>query len=94
MDEITGGTFSITNAGGMGALGSTPIIAKPQVAILGVHKIVDKPVVRDGEIVIRPILNFGMSFDHRVIDGGYAVQFLRRMIEYLENPQGWLIGVI
>jgi len=94
MDEITGGTFSITNAGGMGALGSTPIIAKPQVAILGVHKIVDKPVVRDGEIVIRPILNFGLSFDHRVVDGGYAVQFLRRMIEYLEDPQGWLVGVI
>ena len=94
MDEITGGTFSITNAGGMGALASTPIIAKPQVAILGVHKIVEKPVVRDGEIVIRPILNFGLSFDHRVIDGGYAVQFLRRMIEFLEDPDSWLIEVI
>jgi len=94
MEEISGGTISITNAGGLGALGSTPIIAKPQVAILGVHKIVDKPVVRDGEIVIRPILNFGLSFDHRVIDGGYAVQFLRRMIEYLEDPESWLLGVI
>ena len=94
IDEITGGTFSITNAGGMGALGSTPIIAKPQVAILGVHKIVDKPIVKDGEIVIRPIMNFGLSFDHRVIDGGYAVQFLRRMIEYLEDPQSWLMGVV
>jgi len=94
MDEITGGTFSITNAGGMGALASTPIIAKPQVAILGVHKIVEKPVVRDGEIVIRPILNFGLSFDHRVIDGGYAVQFLRLMIEYLEEPDRWLLDVI
>ncbi len=93
MDEISGGTFSITNAGGMGALASTPIVAKPQVAILGVHKIVDKPVVRDGEIVIRPILNFGLSFDHRVIDGAYAVQFLRRMIEYLEEPESWLLDV-
>ena len=73
---------------------STPIIAAPQVAILGVHKIVDKPVVRDGEIVVRPILNFGLSFDHRVIDGGYAVQFLRKMIEFLEDPDSWLLSVI
>ena len=94
LDEISGGTITITNAGVYGALGSTPIIAHPQVAILGVHKIVEKPVVRDGQIVIRPILNFGLSFDHRVVDGGYAVQFLRKMIEYLEDPQGWLIGVL
>jgi 2-oxoglutarate dehydrogenase complex dihydrolipoamide succinyltransferase (E2) component len=94
LDEISGGTFSITNAGLMGALGSTPIIAYPQVAILGVHKIVERPVVREGQIVIRPILNFGLSFDHRVIDGAYAVQFLRRMIEYLEDPDSWLLGVI
>ncbi len=92
--DITGGTFTITNAGMFGATASTPIIAQPQVAILGVHKITDKPVVRDGEIVIRPMLNFGLSFDHRIIDGGYAVQFLRRVIEYLEDPDGWLIGVI
>lgn len=94
IEEITGGTFSITNAGGMGAIASTPIIAKPQVAILGVHKIVEKPVVRDGEIVIRSILNFGLSFDHRVVDGGYAVQFLRRMIEFLEDPDSWVLGVV
>ena len=94
MTEISGGTISITNAGGMGALASTPIIAKPQVAILGVHKIVDKPVVRDGQVVIRPILNFGLSFDHRVVDGAYAVQFLRLMIEYLEEPDKWLLDVI
>jgi pyruvate/2-oxoglutarate dehydrogenase complex dihydrolipoamide acyltransferase (E2) component len=94
MSEITGGTISITNAGGLGALASTPIIAKPQVAILGVHKIVEKPVVRDGQIVIRPIMNFGLSFDHRVIDGAYAVQFLRLMIEYLEEPDKWLLDVI
>ena len=94
IDEITGGTFTITNAGMFGATASTPIIARPQVAILGVHKITEKPVVRDGEIVIRPMLNFGLSFDHRVVDGSYAVQFLRRLIEYLENPDSWLIGVI
>lgn len=94
IDEITGGTITITNAGVYGALASTPIIAHPQVAILGVHKIVEKPVVRDGQIVIRPIMTFGLSFDHRVIDGGYAVQFLRKLIEYLEDPQGWLIGVM
>lgn len=94
VDEISGGTFSITNAGLLGALGSTPIIAYPQVAILGVHKIVDRPVVREGQIVIRPILNFGLSFDHRVVDGAYAVQFLRKMIEYLEDPDSWLLGVV
>jgi 2-oxoglutarate dehydrogenase complex dihydrolipoamide succinyltransferase (E2) component len=94
IEEITGGTISITNAGVLGALASTPIIAHPQVAILGVHKIVKKPVVVDDEIVIRPIINFGLSFDHRVVDGGYAVQFLRKMIDHLENINSWLIGVI
>lgn len=94
LNEITGGTISVTNAGVYGALASTPIIAAPQVAILGVHKIVEKPVVRDGQIVIRPIMNFGLSFDHRVVDGGYAVQFLRRMIEFLEDPDGWLAEMV
>jgi pyruvate/2-oxoglutarate dehydrogenase complex dihydrolipoamide acyltransferase (E2) component len=89
MKDITGGSFTITNAGMFGATASTPIIAHPQVAILGVHKITEKPVVRNGGIMVRPILNFGMSFDHRVIDGGYAVQFLRKMIEYLEEPEEW-----
>lgn len=94
LEEITGGTITITNAGMYGATASTPIIAHPQVAILGVHKITEKPVVRDGEMVIRPILNFGLSFDHRVVDGAYAVQFLRRMIEHLEDVDSWLIGVM
>ncbi|HBC45546.1 MAG TPA: hypothetical protein DCZ43_00725, partial [candidate division Zixibacteria bacterium] len=93
VDEITGGTITITNAGLFGATGSTPIIAYPQVAILGVHTIQDKPVVRDGQIVIRPMLNFGLSFDHRIVDGAYAVQFLRKMITYLEDPDSWLIEV-
>lgn len=94
LDEISGGTFTITNAGLYGATASTPIIAYPQVAILGVHMIQQKPVVRNNEIVIRPMLNFGLSFDHRVVDGGYAVQFLRKMIQYLEDPDSWIIGVI
>ena len=94
VEEITGGTISITNPGPMGALSSTPIIAAPQVAILGVHKIVKKPVVVDDEVVIRPIMTMCLSFDHRVIDGAYAVQFLRKMIEYLEDLDSWLIGVI
>lgn len=85
--DIEDGTFSITNAGGYGALNSTPIISQPQVAILGVHAIQKRPVVRDGQIVIRDMMNFGLSFDHRLIDGHYAVQFLRKLITYLEEPE-------
>jgi 2-oxoglutarate dehydrogenase E2 component (dihydrolipoamide succinyltransferase) len=94
MDEITGGTFSITNAGMYGAVNSTPIIAYPQVAILGVHAIKERPVVVDGEITIRPMMNLGLSFDHRVVDGAYAVQFLRRLIEHLEKPSMWMLNVV
>ncbi len=93
LDEISGGTFTITNAGLFGATASTPIIVHPQIAILGVHMIQEKPVVRNGQIVIRPILNFGLSFDHRIVDGAYAVQFLRRMVTYLEDPESWLLEV-
>ncbi len=94
MEEIQGGTFSITNAGMYGATASTPIIAHPQVAILGVHNVKERPWVVDGEIVIRPIMNLGLSFDHRIVDGAYAVQFLRRLIEYLENPEMWMLNVV
>jgi pyruvate/2-oxoglutarate dehydrogenase complex dihydrolipoamide acyltransferase (E2) component len=94
ISEISGGTITLTNAGVYGATASTPLIAHPQVAILGIHAIQKKPVVRNDEIVIRPILNFGLSFDHRVVDGGYAVQFLHKMIEHLEDPQKWLLGVM
>jgi 2-oxoglutarate dehydrogenase complex dihydrolipoamide succinyltransferase (E2) component len=85
--DIEDGTFSVTNAGVYGALNSTPIISQPQVAILGVHAIQKRPVVRDAQIVIRDMMNFGLSFDHRLIDGHYAVQFLRRLIEYIEEPE-------
>jgi 2-oxoglutarate dehydrogenase E2 component (dihydrolipoamide succinyltransferase) len=85
-DEIQGGTFSITNAGVYGAINSSPVINVPEVAILGVHKIVERPVIRDGQIVARPMMNAAIGFDHRVVDGELAVKFLRRVCELLENP--------
>jgi 2-oxoglutarate dehydrogenase complex dihydrolipoamide succinyltransferase (E2) component len=86
-DDIQDGTFSITNAGVFGAINSAPVINVPEVAILGVHKIVDRPVVKNGEIVIRPMMNAAIGFDHRVIDGELAVKFLRRICELLERPE-------
>jgi len=86
-DDIQDGTFSITNAGVFGAINSSPVINVPEVAILGVHKIVDRPVVRDGQIVIRPMMNASIGFDHRVVDGELAVKFLRRVCELLERPE-------
>ncbi|HKK21167.1 MAG TPA: dihydrolipoamide acetyltransferase family protein [candidate division Zixibacteria bacterium] len=84
-DDVSGGTFSLTNAGMFGATASTPIINQPQVAILGIHAIVKRPWVVNGEITIRDISSFGMSFDHRLIDGHTAVQFLHRVHEYLAD---------
>jgi pyruvate/2-oxoglutarate dehydrogenase complex dihydrolipoamide acyltransferase (E2) component len=86
-DDIAGGTFSITNAGVYGALNSAPVINVPEVAILGVHKIADRPVARDGQVVIRPMMNLAIGFDHRVVDGELAVKFLRRVCELLERPE-------
>ena len=86
-DEIQGGTFSITNAGVYGAINSSPVINVPEVAIMGVHKIVERPVVRDGQIVARPMMNASIGFDHRVVDGELAVKFLRRVCELLEKPE-------
>jgi len=90
-DDVSGGTFSITNAGMFGAASSTPIINQPQVAILGVHAIIKKPWVVNDEIVIRYISNFGLSFDHRLIDGHVAVQFLHRVHEYLADIHKMLL---
>jgi len=87
MPEIEGGTFSITNAGVYGAINSAPVINVPEVAILGVHKIMERPVVRDGQIVARPMMNASIGFDHRVVDGELAVKFLRRVCELLEHPE-------
>ena len=80
-------TFSITNAGVYGAINSSPVINVPEVAILGVHKIVERPVIRDGQIVARPMMNASIGFDHRVVDGELAVKFLRRVCELLERPE-------
>ena len=84
--EIEGGTFTITNGGVYGSLLSTPIINPPQCGVLGMHSIQDRPVVIDGEIVIRPIMNLALSYDHRIIDGREAVGFLKLIKEYIEDP--------
>ena len=92
LDEMTGGTFTITNGGVFGSLMSTPIINLPQSAILGMHKIQDRPVVVDGQIVIRPMMYVALSYDHRIIDGRESVSFLVRVKELLEHPDQLLIG--
>jgi pyruvate dehydrogenase E2 component (dihydrolipoamide acetyltransferase) len=86
-DDIQGGTFSITNAGVFGAINSSPVINVPEVAIMGVHKIVERPIVRNGQIVVAPMMNAAIGFDHRVVDGELAVKFLRRVCELLEKPE-------
>jgi 2-oxoglutarate dehydrogenase E2 component (dihydrolipoamide succinyltransferase) len=93
MDELTGGTFSITNGGVFGSLMSTPIVNAPQSAILGMHKIQERPVVVDGQIVIRPMMYLALTYDHRIIDGREAVQFLVTIKDCLEDPGRLLIGV-
>jgi 2-oxoglutarate dehydrogenase E2 component (dihydrolipoamide succinyltransferase) len=79
LDEMTGGTFTITNGGVFGSLVSTPIINEPQSAILGMHNIIERPVVVNGQIVIRPMMYIALSYDHRVIDGSTSVTFLVRV---------------
>ena len=87
LEEMTGGTFTITNGGIFGSLMSTPIINPPQVAILGMHKIQQRPMVMpDGSIKARPMMYLAMSYDHRIIDGREAVTFLVRIKESLEDP--------
>jgi 2-oxoglutarate dehydrogenase E2 component (dihydrolipoamide succinyltransferase) len=93
LEELTGGTFSITNGGVFGSLLSTPIVNAPQSAILGMHKIQDRPVVIDGQIVIRPMMYLALTYDHRIIDGKEAVQFLVTMKDCLEDPARLLLGV-
>jgi 2-oxoglutarate dehydrogenase E2 component (dihydrolipoamide succinyltransferase) len=93
MEDLTGGTFSITNGGVFGSLLSTPIVNFPQSAILGMHKIQDRPVVVDGQIVVRPMMYLALSYDHRIIDGKEAVQFLVAIKEALEDPARLLLGV-
>src|SRR6186713_1260898 len=92
MEEMQGGTFTITNGGVFGSLMSTPIINIPQSAILGMHKIQERPVVIDGQIVVRPMMYVAVSYDHRIIDGRESVSFLVRVKELLENPELLLFG--
>ena len=86
VEEMTGGTFTITNGGVFGSLLSTPIINIPQSAILGMHKIQERPVAVNGQVVIRPMMYVALSYDHRIIDGRESVGFLVRVKELLENP--------
>jgi 2-oxoglutarate dehydrogenase E2 component (dihydrolipoamide succinyltransferase) len=91
LEDLMGGTFSITNGGVFGNLMSTPIINPPQVAILGMHKIMERPVVVNGEIVIRPMMYVALSYDHRVVDGRESVLFLRKVKELIEDPERLLL---
>ncbi|MCI0595460.1 MAG: 2-oxo acid dehydrogenase subunit E2, partial [candidate division Zixibacteria bacterium] len=91
LDEIQGGTFTVTNAGMFGAVASTPIINHPEAAILGVHMIQRRPVVKNDQIVIRDMMTLSLSLDHRLVDGHVGVQFLRRLINYLESPWEWMM---
>jgi 2-oxoglutarate dehydrogenase E2 component (dihydrolipoamide succinyltransferase) len=93
IDEMSGGTFSITNGGVFGSLLSTPLINSPQSAILGMHAIQERPVVRNGEIVIRPMMYVALSYDHRIIDGRESVSFLARLKEILEDPVRMLLTI-
>ena len=91
MDDLAGGTFTITNGGVFGSMLSTPILNPPQSAILGMHKIQDRPVAISGEVVIRPMMYMALSYDHRIIDGADAVSFLVAVKETLEDPARLLL---
>lgn len=91
MDDLTGGTFTITNGGVFGSLVSTPIINYPQVAILGLHKTQDRPIAINGQVVIRPMMYVALSYDHRIIDGQQAVLFLVKIKELMEDPTAMLL---
>jgi len=93
IDEMTGGTFTITNGGVFGSLLSTPILNPPQTAILGMHKIQDRPMAVNGEVVIQPIMYLALSYDHRMADGKEAVQFLVAIKDLLEDPARILLDI-
>jgi 2-oxoglutarate dehydrogenase E2 component (dihydrolipoamide succinyltransferase) len=92
LDEMTGGTFTITNGGVFGSMLSTPIINPPQSAILGMHNIVERPIAVNGKVEIHPIMFVALSYDHRIIDGRESVSFLVKVKEMLENPAKMLFG--
>ncbi|MDP8924717.1 MAG: dihydrolipoyllysine-residue succinyltransferase, partial [Chloroflexota bacterium] len=91
LEDLRGGTFTITNGGIFGSLMSTPILSPPQVGILGMHRIEERPVVRDGQIVARPMMYLALSYDHRIVDGREAVQFLVRVRDLVQDPESLLL---
>ena len=93
IDDLQGGTFTMSNGGVYGSLMSTPILNMPQSGILGMHKIQDRPVVMDGQIVVRPMMYLALSYDHRIVDGKEAVTFLVRVKESLEDPERLLLNI-
>ena len=93
MQDMQGGTFTISNGGVFGSLMSTPIINPPQSAVLGLHRIEDRPVALNGEVVIRPMMYIALSYDHRLIDGREAVTFLVLVKAYIEDPQRLLLDI-
>jgi 2-oxoglutarate dehydrogenase E2 component (dihydrolipoamide succinyltransferase) len=93
MEELTGGTFTITNGGVFGSLLSTPIVNSPQSAILGMHKVQDRPVAIDGQVLVRPMMYIALTYDHRIIDGREAVQFLVTVKQCLEDPARMVLGI-
>jgi 2-oxoglutarate dehydrogenase E2 component (dihydrolipoamide succinyltransferase) len=93
LDDLQGGTFTISNGGVYGSLMSTPILNQPQSGILGMHKIQDRPMAVNGQVVIRPMMYLALSYDHRVVDGQGAVTFLVKVKEYIEDPQRLLLDV-
>ena len=93
IEEMQGGTFTISNGGIFGSLLSTPILNSPQTAILGMHKIQDRPIAVDGEVVIRPMMYLALSYDHRLLDGKEAVTFLLTIKELLETPERLLLNL-
>jgi 2-oxoglutarate dehydrogenase E2 component (dihydrolipoamide succinyltransferase) len=91
LDDLRGGTFTITNGGVFGSLLSTPILSPPQVGILGMHRIQERPIAHDGNVVIRPMMYVALTYDHRIVDGAEAVQFLVRVKELIEDPEALLL---
>ena len=93
IDEMTGGTFTISNGGVFGSLLSTPILNPPQTAVLGMHKIQERPMAVDGEVIVLPMMYLALSYDHQMIDGKEAVQFLVTIKELLEDPTRLILEI-
>src|SRR5438046_1722753 len=93
VEEMQGGTFTISNGGVYGSLLSTPIVNPPQSAVLGMHALQERPVARDGNVVIRPMMNLAVTYDHRIIDGREAVSFLKKIKDLIESPARMLMEV-